>query len=208
MTAAIVLAKLPVPGRVKTRLCPPLSPECAAEIATACLRDTLDAIRATPGVTRRVAVLDRLGEKPPEWMEDFEFIDQADGGLDRRLAAAFAAVNEPAVLVGMDTPQATPNDIGHAVIALDTAQSTIGFAPDGGFWIIGLRRPDDRVFIDVPMSTAQTGAAQLARLRSLGQEPVVVGEMRDMDSVDDLDYLAVEFPRTRAAQMWAPLRVS
>lgn len=208
MTAGIVIAKLPVAGRVKTRLCPPLSAGCAAEIAEACLRDTLDAIRNTEGVSRRVAVLERFDVDPPGWMADFEIIDQTEGGLDRRLAAAFREVGEPAVLVGMDTPQASPHEIGVAVRALDRASSTIGFALDGGFWIIGLHQSDDRVFLDVPMSTPHTGEAQLARLRSLGHEPVIVDSMRDMDEIADLAYLCEAFPQTRAARLWASTRAS
>lgn len=51
MTVLLVVAKAPVPGAVKTRLCPPATAAQAARIAAAALRDTLDAVRATPGVT-------------------------------------------------------------------------------------------------------------------------------------------------------------
>ncbi|HEX5587275.1 MAG TPA: glycosyltransferase, partial [Acidimicrobiia bacterium] len=84
----VVIAKTPVPGRVKTRLCPPLQPSEAAELATASLRDTLRAVVAVPRVRRLVA----LEGEPGAWLPtDFEVVAQPNGGLDVRLAAAFAA---------------------------------------------------------------------------------------------------------------------
>ena len=103
--ALVVIAKAPVAGRSKTRLTPPCTPDEAALLARAALQDTLDAVAATPAA-RRVCVLE--GE-PGDWLpEGFEVIAQRGDGLDERLAHAFADVGEPAVLIGMDTPQVTP----------------------------------------------------------------------------------------------------
>ena len=60
----LILAKAPVAGRVKTRLCPPCSPEQAATLAEAAIVDTLAAAVATPGV-RPVLVLDGV---PGDWV--------------------------------------------------------------------------------------------------------------------------------------------
>ena len=102
-----VIAKEPVPGRVKTRLCPPFSPAQAAELAEAALRDTLRTVRAT-AAARHVLVLDG---RPGPWVPaGFDVLAQRGDGLGSRLAAAFtdcvAACDEPVVLVGMDTPAA------------------------------------------------------------------------------------------------------
>ena len=53
----LVLAKEPVAGRVKTRLCPPLTPEQSAQVAAAALADTLDAVRSTPVAARVLVAL-------------------------------------------------------------------------------------------------------------------------------------------------------
>ncbi|MFE0102501.1 DUF2064 domain-containing protein [Streptomyces sp. NPDC059009] len=101
-----MIAKEPRPGRVKTRLTPPFTPEEAAELAEAALCDTLRAVAATPA-RRRVLVLDGT---PGPWLPPgFDVVPQCPGGLDARLAAAFAGCDGPALLIGMDTPQVTPD---------------------------------------------------------------------------------------------------
>ena len=93
MTTLIVIAKEPVPGRAKTRLCPPCTPDEAAALAEAALRDTFTAVAAAPA-PRRVVVLDG---RPGPWLpEGFEVIPQRAGGLAERLAGAFDDVGAPA----------------------------------------------------------------------------------------------------------------
>ena len=92
MPALLVIAKEPVPGRVKTRLTPPCTPEQAAALARAALEDTLAAALAVDREIRRVLVLD--GE-PGTWAPDgFELIAQRGEGLAERLAAAFEDAGE------------------------------------------------------------------------------------------------------------------
>jgi uncharacterized protein len=90
----IVLAKEPVPGRVKTRLCPPCSPAEAASLAAAALADTLAAATAS-GADRVVLALD--GRVGPWCPPGVHVVTQGTGGLDRRLATAWSAVPGPAV---------------------------------------------------------------------------------------------------------------
>lgn len=192
MSALIVLAKAPVPGRVKTRLCPPCTPEQAARLAAAALADTLRAVAATPGVTRRVCVLDGA---PGPWLpRGFEVVAQRGGGLAERLAAAFADVDEPALLVGMDTPQVTPALLRDGLARLDRTDAVLGLAPDGGYWAIGLHHASDALFHGVPMSAETTGAAQLARLRAHGLQVDLLPELRDVDTIADARAVAASCP--------------
>lgn len=182
--ALIVIAKAPVAGRVKTRLCPPCSHEEAALLAEAALADTLAAVAATDA-RRRVCVLD--GE-PGSWLPPgIEVLPQRGEGLAARLAAAFDDVAEPALLVGMDTPQLTPALLADGLAALDApgVDAALGPAPDGGYWAIGLRRADRRLFAGVPMSVPHTGAAQYARLVEAGLGVAMLPELRDVDTIDD-----------------------
>ena len=181
--ALIVIAKAPVPGRVKTRLTPPCTPVQAAALACAALQDTLDAAARTARAGRRVIVLD--GE-PGAWVPaGFEVIAQRGDGLAERLAAAFEDVGEAALLVGMDTPQVTPALLDAGLAGVAEGDSAFGAALDGGYWAIGLRTPDAAVFADVPMSMARTGAVQRARLAILGLRPAILPPLRDIDTIDD-----------------------
>ena len=177
------MAKAPVAGRVKTRLCPPCTPAEAALIAEAALADTLAAVAAC-GAGRRIVALDGA---PGPWLPPgFEVIAQVDGGFDRRLAAAWSAAGGAGVQIGMDTPQVTADLLDRALASLDETSAALGLAVDGGWWAIGLRRPDARVFTGIPMSTATTGAAQLARLRELGLSVTMLPALVDLDTVADL----------------------
>jgi rSAM/selenodomain-associated transferase 1 len=195
--ALIVIAKAPVPGRVKTRLTPPCTPVQAAALACAALQDTLDAAARTARAGRRVIVLD--GE-PGAWVPaGFEVIAQRGDGLAERLAAAFEDVGETALLVGMDTPQVTPALLDAGLAGVAENDSAFGAALDGGYWAIGLRTPDASVFADVPMSIARTGAVQRARLAILGLRPAILPPLRDVDTIEDALAVAAEAPDTRFA---------
>jgi uncharacterized protein len=190
----IVIAKAPAPGRSKTRLCPPCTPEQAARLAEAALVDTLAAVVATPA-TRRVVVLD--GE-PGAWLPDgCDVVAQRGGGLDERLADAFEDVGGPALLIGMDTPQVTPGLLRSAMRRLERVDAVLGLALDGGFWALGLRRPDRSLLVGVPMSVAHTGREQRARLRGL--RVAMLPPLRDVDRIDDARAVAGEVPGGRFA---------
>ena len=199
----LVIAKAPTPGRVKTRLSPPCSPEQAAELAGAALRDTLAAAARARRAARRVLVLDGA---PGDWVPDgFSIVPQRDGGLAARLAAAFEAAEGPAFLVGMDTPQVTPELLDAGLGALEHADAVFGAALDGGYWGIGLSRPDPAAFRDVPMSEPTTGAFQRARLAELDLRTVVLPPLRDVDTIEDARSVAAEAPASRFAAALASM---
>ena len=208
-----VIAKEPVPGRVKTRLCPPFSPEEAASLAAAALRDTLHVVGSTPA-SRHILVLDG---RPGPWVPPgFEVIAQRGRGLAERLGAAFAdcaaAHHGPVLLVGMDTPQLTPAALLHAGSLLATPQgnrqprrAVIGPATDGGYWLIGLSHPDHQAFRRVPMSSSRTCQQQVRRLRQRGFEVSLTDELRDVDTVTDAAAVADLAADTEFARCFARL---
>ena len=200
----LVMAKSPVPGRVKTRLCPPCTPHEAAALAAAALADTLDAVAAC-GASRRILALDGA---PGPWLPPgFRVVAQAGGGLDQRLAAAWTAAGGPGVQIGMDTPQVTPDLLDQSLGALDTASAALGHAVDGGWWAIALRRADAKVFRGVPMSTGGTGAAQEARLRRLGHDVRRLPTLVDLDTVADLPEVTEDGMAIRTAALARTLGV-
>lgn len=192
-TTLLVIAKQPVPGRVKTRLVPPYTHEQAASLAAAALSDTLHTVAMVPA-RRRVLVLD--GEPGPWLPPGFDIVPQCDGPLDERLAAAFAGAGGPALLVGMDTPQLAP---GLLTVNWDGADAVFGPAADGGFWALGLRVPDPALLRGVPMSTSATGAVQRARLHAAGLRVAELPQLRDVDTAADVLAVARQAPQSRFA---------
>jgi glycosyltransferase A (GT-A) superfamily protein (DUF2064 family) len=200
VTTLLVIAKEPLPGRVKTRLTPPFTPEEAAALAEASLVDTLHVVLATPA-RRRVLVLDGT---PGPWLPPgFDVVPQCGGGLDERLAAAFAGCDGPALLIGMDTPQVTPE-----LLTVDFADCDAYFGPaeDGGFWALGLADPDPALLRGVPMSTPITGAVQRKRLTAAGLRVRDLPGLRDVDTAYDTELVAAEAPGGRFAAELARLR--
>ena len=200
----VLLAKEPVAGRVKTRLHSAFSPTESAALARACLEDTFDALSSAPAAHRIVA-LD--GTDGPWIPPGFDVVPQSPGDLGDRLAAAFRETlarddHAPALLVGMDTPQLGAHLTG---VDFDGADAVLGLTDDGGYWAIGLRTADDRVFEGVPMSTRHTGTAQLRRLRELGLRVTLLPRLRDVDEPADARAVALAAPATRFAALWRRL---
>ncbi|MEV5660739.1 TIGR04282 family arsenosugar biosynthesis glycosyltransferase [Streptomyces flaveolus] len=192
-TTLLVIAKEPRPGRVKTRLTPPFTPAQAAALAEAALADTLRAVAATPA-RRRVLVLDGA---PGPWLPaGFDVVPQCAGGLDERLADAFAGCAGPALLVGMDTPQVTPELL---TVDFSGCDAYFGPAEDGGFWALGLARPDPGLLRGVPMSTPVTGAVQRERLVTAGLRVRDLPPLRDVDTAADARAVAALAPHGRFA---------
>ncbi|MFI8520779.1 DUF2064 domain-containing protein [Streptomyces sp. NPDC085481] len=201
MTTLLVIAKQPLPGRVKTRLTPPFTPAEAASLAEAALADTLDTAVAVPA-DRHVLVLD--GEPGPWLPPGFVVVPQVPGGLDVRLAAAFAACAGPALLIGMDTPQVTPEHLAPA-LCWDRHDAWFGPAVDGGFWALGLAVPDPALLLGVPMSRRDTGTVQHERLRAAGLRIGGLPVLRDVDTAQDARRVAARTPGTRFAALHAAL---
>ncbi len=185
-----LIAKTPEPGRVKTRLCPPCTPEQAAEVARAAFRETVEAIdavaRAASGDVGKVLLLD--GEVQPWMPADYRIVAQRGAGLAERLRRGFGELG-PGLIVGMDTPRAV-RGLTAAVSAVAAGDDVIGLATDGGYWVIGLADPDGREFDGVAMSRSNTGLAQIHRLHALGRRTRTVAMARDLDHVGDLRALA------------------
>jgi rSAM/selenodomain-associated transferase 1 len=206
----IVIAKEPVPGRVKTRLTPPFTPVEAAALAEAALADTLAAVLGTD-VSRRVLALDGA---PGAWLPDgFDVIAQRGAGLDERIAHALAdawqAAPLPVVLIGMDTPQVTPELLTAAAAPLadGTADATFGFAEDGGFWLLGLREVEPTLVMNIPMSCPDTGSLQLLRLEQAGLRVRLVPELTDVDTAAEAERVAAAIPDSRFAWRHGAIQV-
>ncbi|MDQ6754280.1 MAG: DUF2064 domain-containing protein [Actinomycetota bacterium] len=196
-----VIAKECLPGKVKTRLTPPLTAGEAARLAQVSLTQTLRTVRDLP-VSRRLLVID--GTPLPADAAGFEIHPQAEGGLDERLAAVCAPTNAPLLILGMDTPQLVPALLRPLLEDWSRPKprfgAWLGLAHDGGFWALALRQPEGNLIRGVPMSTADTGSAQGARLEQAGLAVGLLPALTDVDTFAAATEVALECPGTPFAR--------
>ena len=192
MKHLLVMAKAPVAGRVKTRLCPPCSPEEAAAVAAAALADTLEAVAGCAADRKIVALAGRPGPSLRAHLESagVEVIAQRGATFADRLAHAWSDAGPIGVQIGMDTPQVTTAELDDLLTLLPDRPepvAVLGHAPDGGWWALGLAGADPSVaFAGIPMSTPVTGRLQEERLATLGLRVVHAPVRRDIDTIEDL----------------------
>ncbi|MEQ6899523.1 DUF2064 domain-containing protein [Nocardioides sp. YIM 152588] len=210
----LVVAKAPVPGRVKTRLAADLgggaaAEEDAAELAALALLDTLGACAEAVGPDRCHLALAgdlagaRRADELRRALDGWRVGPQVGATFADRLAAAHAATPGPLLQVGMDTPQATAGDLAAAADGLADADAVLGQATDGGWWLLGLHDPSAAaVLAGVPMSTSRTGALTRAALVGRGLRVATTRTLRDVDRVADADAVAEEAPGTLFGRAW------
>jgi hypothetical protein len=212
----VVVAKAPVAGLAKTRLVPAVGSDGAAHLAAAALLDTLDAaatwtprgLLALDGDLRGSAMAAAVVRATASWT----VVAQPPGGLGVRLAAALASAGRvwgsgPVLLIGMDTPQATPDDLERLDRLCRTAGPrgvAIGPALDGGWWGLAVSDPAlGRALVGVPMSTERTCELTVAALTTAGAEVRLGPALRDMDTIEDATAIAAAAPGLRVAQRLA-----
>jgi rSAM/selenodomain-associated transferase 1 len=193
MKAAVaILARAPVPGRAKTRLTPPYTPEAAAQVARACLLETL---RRFPRAIDVPFTLFLDGDPDPALVlairaAGVDLTPQAEGDLGARLAAAFRALRagdaRSVVAIGADSPTLDPARIAEAIAALDECDVVLGPADDGGYYLVGTRGDRSAIFEGIPWSTGRTLEATLARARSLGYMVRLLPPHYDIDDAATL----------------------
>ena len=188
----IVMARWPAPGRCKRRLASSLGAAAAARIQARLTDHTLavgrqlgiELVLAVDGLAPRAAR--RLGDQ----LGVGRIVLQGGGGLGVRMQRQFQrAANERArrvVLIGSDLPQLERADLASAFAALDHQQAVLGPACDGGYWLIGLRRPEPTLMEGIAWGSEQVLEQTLAALARRGLEPALLPWRRDLDRGEDL----------------------
>jgi rSAM/selenodomain-associated transferase 1 len=210
----VVFAKAPRAGAVKSRMSPPLSPEDAAALY-GCLLD--DVLELTARSAARLGLEPVLAVHPPSALvelaarapADFGVLAQRGADLGQRMtfavAQAAAAGALPVLLRGSDSPTLDEEMLAEALRALATTDVVLCPDRDGGYNLVGLRRPAGSLFRH-PMSTATVLADTLAQARGAGLSTQVLPARFDLDTIEDLRWLeqasrgqaALACPRTLA----------
>lgn len=196
MNTIVIFVKAPVPGKVKTRLCPPLSHEQAAVLYRAFVRDTLEAARKVARARLEIAYQPDASYPDLSWLEpdaDMPYFVQKGVDLGRKLVHAFEQAfrsgARKTVVLGSDTPHLNPLAIRQAFQLLDGRDLVLGPAADGGYYLVGLKRPVPALFAGVSWSTPRVLRQTLDRAQRRGLSYELLPECRDIDTFADLESL-------------------
>lgn len=190
--AALVFARAPVLGTVKTRLAAAVGPARALAVYERLAQDVVRALTPTPRAWD-VVVLgtpDDACETIERWLPEADAVwPQGERDLGARLAAAvaraFAQGYRRVCLLGTDCPAVDADRIRSLLAALDAYDAALAPAEDGGYWALGLARPLP-LFDGVSWSTDRVADQTRDRLRACGATWVEVDTARDLDTDDDL----------------------
>lgn len=202
--ALMIFARLPQPGKVKTRLSPVLSPEECATLYGCMVDDLLERLSLLH--TRRVLFYDdEAGAR--EWFEerwpDLELRPQRGDDLGERMERAFGELFDEGcrrvVIVGSDSPDLPISFIEEAFSLLEEgADAVFGPSDDGGYYLLGLREQRRELFCGIPWSSRETLARSLERGKEVGLEVRLLPEWYDVDTPDDLTRPGLLDPRNGA----------
>jgi hypothetical protein len=200
-TALVIFAKAPIPGQVKTRLCPPLIPDEAATLHGSFVLDTLE--RTKTVVTKLKLPVDRYLACAPasthvffkimEERQGVKLINQVGDDLGARMNQAFETLfahgYRNILLMGTDVPTLPLDHFKQALTQLENHDLVLGPALDGGYYLIGLKRMAPELFADIPWSTNQVLKLTQEKAVTLGLLTALLQPWRDVDTPDDLQAL-------------------
>lgn len=199
--ALIVVAKEPVPGKTKTRLCPPFGPESAAEFYRCLLLDTLALMERLQAADSTVAYVPATARGYFEGLvsDGFRLIAQQGADLGERLANAighhFDLGYRRVVIMNSDGPTLPLACLEEALAGLDSADITLGPGHDGGYYLVGMKRLHPDLFQGISWSTEQVIPQTLETCRRLGLSVHQLTEWYDVDVEADLERLRRDLAR-------------
>lgn len=197
-TALVVMAKQPRIGFTKTRLCPPFSPQQAAEFYESMLFDTLALASSLPEVQLAVAItpvtasgyFERIAPHgtlllPVAGADIGECLVQATGAL-------FTAGFHKVIALNSDGPSLPRNYLLQAVDFLEESDVVLGPGEDGGYYLIGLKKHCPELFQQINWSTSLVLSQTLTRLKTLAFHATLTPIWYDVDTIQEVTRLATE----------------
>jgi uncharacterized protein len=193
----LVVAKQPIPGQTKTRLCPPLSHAHAADLYECFLRDTLEVMRKVPDVQRVVCFLPEDARNyflqlAPDMELICQYGESLGERLDHLLTDALASGSQQAVVMDSDSPTLPAGYISQAFDELTDADVVLGPTRDGGYYLIGMKQPQPHLLRQVRMSTSHVLDDTLALAKISNLAVSLLPTWYDIDTIDDLFQLEGE----------------
>ena len=190
---AILFCRYPVPGHVKTRLIPDLGPVAAAnihrELTETILKNLIQA-RAQVGFDIQICFGGGSFKRMSQWLgPKHAYERQVEGDLGRRMYSAFHGAFEKGyqrvILVGSDIPEMKAGHIREAFHALEDDDLVLAPSTDGGYWLVGLKKPSD-VFQISNWGNHNVLEQTMAQAKIHGLSIQQIETLSDIDTMEDL----------------------
>jgi len=192
-TALIVFAKAPIPGEVKTRLCPPLDPDEAASLHGTLVLDAVERAKGLAGASLYVAGAPDIAHpffKVLEGRYGAKLLPQRGPDLGARMKwamqDAFEQGAEDVLLTGTDLPTLPRAHLMESLTLIKKHDVVLGPTADGGYYLIGLHRMVPALFEGIAWSTASVFADTKEKTEDAGLSLGLLPECRDLDTLEDL----------------------
>lgn len=181
---AVLFTRFPTPGLAKTRLVPAIGAAAAAQVHRQLTERTLARLREA-GAAIEVHYTGAARDKFAAWLgDDLCYVEQPEGDLTARLLAALDPA--PVMFFGADTPDLEVHHIEVAIAALRMNEVVIGPAEDGGYYMIGVAKPHEFLFTNMPWSSDAVFPETCVRLAARNITPVILETLSDCDRPEDL----------------------
>jgi rSAM/selenodomain-associated transferase 1 len=207
----IVMVKAPLPGLAKTRLTPPLAQSEAASLALCFVKDV---VKSALGITQNVilaftpsggrALLDA------SLPDNLHWIEQRGQHLGERLISSIAYAHNlgfgPIIVLGSDSPTLPPSFIQQAcqILTAGPADVVLGPTADGGYYLVGVRKPEPEIFHNITWSSPLTLEHTVRNINQLGLRLATLEQWYDVDTFEDLRFLNDELRSDEHARSRAP----
>lgn len=198
----IVFAKEPEKGRVKTRLGKCFPNAQLLNLYKAFLKDTLDTAEKVD-CEEKILAYSASGE--PRYLKsisrNFKFYAQRGRNLGKRMHNAFMYTKDKgakkAVIIGSDSPDLSAGIINNAFQRLDKYDFVLGPSYDGGYYLIGLKKPEPCIFEGIRWSTPDVFEDTVKKARKMNKKIFVLKKWYDIDNLKSLGRLVCELKRNR-----------
>lgn len=191
--ALIVFAKNPELGKVKTRLAQSIGDEEALAVYKKLIAHTQ---RETAGVQAALLVYYSSAIGTDDGWKHFEKKLQTDGDLGRRMSAAIKTELQQCdkvCIVGTDCAELTNEHIKEAFGQLNHHDFVIGPANDGGYYLLGMKSFESKLFDDIDWSTDQVLKQTVHQIKELGKSYFLLPELIDVDTIEDWQQVQANF---------------
>ena len=197
----IIFTRYPEPGKAKTRLIPVLGAVGAANLHRQLTEHTLSKVKELQSFRPLSVEVYFAGNNPQlmkDWLgSDIVYQPQSEGDLGCRMAEAFRSAftsgSDSVIIIGTDCPGLDAQLIGEAFEKLASHNLVLGPATDGGYYLIGLRRLIEELFVGIPWGTSEVWQQTVEIAERMGIAIASLPPLSDIDRPEDLSILDFEF---------------